>query len=113
MPLQIRTPQNAWSSQQVIIGGVVLNLDLRWMTREEVWCIDIYNTNNETILTGMKLTENVSIDLKYYRPELPIGGNLWVLRFEAAADKITRTNLGTSFQLVYLTEDEQIAAGLR
>ena len=113
MSLQIRTPQNAWSNQQVIIDGVVLNIELRWMKREEVWCIDIYNTNNETILTGAKLTENTSIDLKYYRPELPINGNFWVLRFDASAKSITRTNLGTSFQLTYLSEDEEIAAGLR
>lgn len=113
MALQIRTPQNAWSRQQVIIDGIVLNLELRWMSRESVWVIDIFDTNNNTILTGVKLTENQSIDLRYYRPELPINGNFWVLRFEASADLITRTNLGTAFQLVYLTEEEESVAGLR
>jgi hypothetical protein len=112
MALQIRTPKNAWSSQQVILGGVVLNLELRWQTREAVWCIDIYDANGDTILTGVKLTENTSVDLGYYKPELP-EGHLWVLRFESSADKITRDNLGTAFQLVYLTEEEEIGAGLR
>lgn len=113
MALQIRTPQNAWSRQQVIIDGVVLNIELRWMTREGVWCIDIFDTLNASILTGIKLTENTSINLGYYSPELPSTGNFWVLRFDSSADTITRTNLGTSFQLVYMTEDEEIAAGLR
>ena len=113
MALQIRTPQNAWSSQQVIIDSIVLNLELRWMTREGVWCLDIYNNNNESLLTGIKLTENKSVDLGYYRTGLPTNGNFWVLRFDTSANNITRDNLGTSFQLVYLTEDEEIAAGLR
>ena len=113
MSIKIKTPQNAWSSQQVIIDGVVLILKLRWMHREEVWCLDMLNSSNESILTGVKLTENASIDLRYFNFELPTTGSFWVLRFDASAKSITRTNLGTSFQLVYLTEDEQIAAGLR
>lgn len=111
MALQIRTPQNAWSRQQVIIEGVVLNIELRWMTREAVWVIDIFDTNNNSILTGIKLTENVSITSQYFRELLP-RGNLWVLRFESSATNITRTNLGTGFQLIYLTEEEQSDAGL-
>lgn len=112
MAIEIRTPQSSWSSQQITIEGITLILELRWMTREQVWVADIFDTNNVTILTGIKLTENQSINLQYYRPELP-SGYFWVLRFESQADNITRNNLGTSFKLIYLTEQESIDASLR
>jgi len=112
MAIEIRTPQSAWTSQQLTIGGVTLNFELRWMTREEVWVADIFDTNGNSILTGIALTINQSINLSYYRPQLP-EGDFWVLRFETKADDIDRDNLGTAFKIVFLTEAESIDAGLR
>jgi len=112
MAIEIRTPTVAWSAQQLTIGGITLNFKLRWMTREGVWVADIFDVNGNSILTGVKLTENESINLGYYRPNLP-SGDFWVLRFETQSDLITRNNLGTSFKIVFLTEAESINAGLR
>ena len=112
MAIEIRTPTVAWSAQQLTIGGITLNFELRWMTREGAWVADIFDTNGNSILTGIKLTVNQSINANYYRPALP-EGDFWVLRFEAKADDITRNNLGTSFKLMFLTEAESIDAGLR
>lgn len=112
MAIEIRTPQVAWSAQQITIGGITLNFELRWMTREEVWVADIFDVNGNSILTGIKLSENTSINMGYYRPELP-EGDFWVLRMESQADTITRNNLGSAFKLVFLTYAESVNAGLR
>jgi len=112
MAIEIRTPTIAWSEQQLTIGGIALNFILRWETREEVWVADLFDTNGNSILTGVALRENESINGAYYRPALP-DGDFWVLRFESQADTITRNNLGTSFKLIFLTEAESIDAGLR
>jgi hypothetical protein len=112
MAIEIRTPQISWTSQQITIGGITLNFELRWMTREGVWVADIFDVNSNSILTGVKLTENTSINMRYYVPDLP-EGDFWVLRVESQADTITRNNLGSSFKLVFLTYEESVSAGLR
>lgn len=112
MAIQIRTPQNAWTRQQVIIDSTVLVIELYIVTRTGNWVINLYDADDNLILGGISLRENQGITPKYYREELPSGG-FYVLRVDPSADVITRTNLGRSFELVYLTEVEIDDAGLR
>lgn len=111
MAIQIKTPQNAWSTQRVTLEDVTSLITLRWMDRESVWVIDIFDTDNTPILTGIKLTENVSITKRYVNDQFKLG-DLWVLRFSTTESSISRTNLGTSFKLVYLTKEEGDATGI-
>lgn len=111
MSQTIRTPKNAWSRQEVTIDGNVLSIELKWHTRSNQWVISIYDSNSNVILAGIALRENESITKTYLRDPFA-NGNLWVLRFGIDDATITRNNLGTGFQLIYLTKEEEDAAGL-
>ena len=112
MALKIKTPKVSWSRQQLVINDFVFTLELRWMSREAVWVADMFDTTGASVLTGVALSSNVSLDSRYYIPEL-VGGNLWVVRVKGSSPDITRDNLGSSFLLMYFTYEEAISAGLR
>ena len=106
MALKIRTPIDSWSNQQVTLDNTNLILELLWNTRNESWVISLFDLDENPILTGIKLTENVSVTARYTDSRLP-SGNIWCARLNPKAPKITRDNLGTDFILVYLTEEEE------
>lgn len=106
MALQIRTPENSWSSQQVTLDNKNYILDLFWNTRNDSWVISIYDIDEEPILEGIRLTENVSVTSKYIDSRLP-EGNIYCARLNPKAKFITRDNLGKDFILVYLSSEEE------
>lgn len=112
MAIRIRTPKNAWSIQEVTIDDNVLNIELKYLTRPQEWIMNIYDSNNNIILAGLALRETQSLTKTYLRDPFN-NGNLWVLRVSSEGETIDRSNLGSQFQLFYLTEEEASDAGLQ
>lgn len=111
MALVIRIPDASWSTQEVILGDVTLTLELTWNTRNEAWHISILDIDEEPILEGIKITDQVSVTKRYTSDRLP-EGNIWCGKANPKATGITRDNLGTDYLLIYLTSQEEADVGL-
>ena len=106
MPLQIRTPVNSWSTQQVTLDNKNYTIELFWNSRNDSWVMSLYDIDENPIIEGVRLSENVSVTAKYTDTRLP-EGNIYCARLNPKAKFITRDNLGKDFLLVYLSSEEE------
>jgi len=93
-------------TQEIVLGDRVLNLTLSWNTRAEAWFLKYEDVNTGACICGVKLVENWLL-LRQYKAKIPNeSGDFIVLRLNTDEEKITYDNLGVSFLLYYVTDEE-------
>lgn len=97
---------------EIELAGTPYNLFFSWNTREESWYMNIRDSEETPILTGIKLVP-VYLLLEQYRAyeNLPAGDFiLWDLNQDSTDDNVTFDNFGERYQLLFFSDDE-IEAG--
>jgi hypothetical protein len=104
---QILIPTSAWSEKEVVLNGVPLILEFTYNNRAG-WHLSISDISGDPLLTGVKLTENRAIDLRYralLSDRIKLEGGLYFVRV-GNEEKPTRDNIQDEFALVFITDEE-------
>lgn len=104
MALILNTPKDPVSTQQVTLDGINIFIKLEWNVRNEAWYISVYDNVKQPIVTGIRLVKGSIPLFRYTDTRLP-RGILLLLQNNLRAD-LGRENLGTDFELVYLTLED-------
>jgi hypothetical protein len=109
MPLLIDIPDNAWSSQNVSLGGSTYRLELKYNNRDSRWRLSL-SQGGVSILTGVALMENQNL-LYRYDLDLFNHGTLQCNRVKKDGKLLGRDNLGVgkSYELTYYSFTELAA----
>jgi hypothetical protein len=95
----------AFWEQKVILGGVQVILEAEWNVRDEAWYLSIYKSDETPLIVGRKLTLNVDL-LKLVHDEGKPQGVLAAVAITTGVSNITRDNVGTDVELVFVGNDE-------
>lgn len=87
----------------VVMNGVTYNLRVIWNTVEMAWVLDIYDVNNNPILTAIPLVSGRDLLEQY--DYLGIGGGLVAYVDNDPNDSPSFTNLGTTGHLIFCVTD--------
>ena len=106
MPLSIPVPNNAHSKQTITLGGRQYQFTTSFNQRDLGWRLDI-NTENEPVISGLKLVENTKLLSNYILPDFS-HGELFCIRRKSTSDPVGRDNLGIGkeYELIYKGNNE-------
>ena len=96
------------------LNGSAFRLRFHWNSREAAWYMDILNTDDVLILSGIKLVVNYSLIRQYPAiQELPKGEFiLFDLEANDQTGGVTIENFGRRYQLLFFTDEEIEAGGI-
>lgn len=97
--------QDASWEQKIVLGGTAFFISAAWNIRDESWNISIYDSSENPIIVGRKLTLNVDI-LRLVHAENKPQGRLFAIAIANDVDEITRDNMGSEIELVFVGYDE-------
>lgn len=100
-----RVENEAFWEQKVILGGVWVILEAQWNVRDEAWYMSLYKSDETPLIVGRKLTLNVDL-LKLVHDEGKPQGRLAAVAITSGVTEITRDNLGTDVELVFVGNNE-------
>lgn len=112
--LLIRNPNSPNSRQTVTLGDNLVNLYFKFNIRNQSWYITIKDSSNEnTILSGVKVMPNQNLTGRYILEELS-GGNLWCIRNSNNFSDVGRSNLGEdkTYSVYWISSDEEIEVNI-
>lgn len=89
------------------IDGKPITLRLKWNERFGYWFMYIYTRSLEPILGGIKLVPGVWLT-GFTQPE-NYTGDFTLARKTGTSPKPTIDNIGTDFELFYISEDDYLA----
>ncbi len=95
----------SYFEQSVVLGNTPFTLIHNWNIRDETWNISIYTNDNIPIVVGKKLNVNTDI-LSSVNKELRPNGLLVVVPVAKNVEVITRDNMGSEIDLIYVGYDE-------
>jgi len=102
--LQITFPSTETFYQfTTAIEGATYTIQMQWMTRTEFWYMSIFNANSTLLASNIQIVTN--FPLLYQKESVDFDGDFIILPITTATN-ITADNLATSWNLVYLAEDE-------
>lgn len=114
MALKIRVPDSAYHTQSINLGGNTYNITFKYNTSDSAWYIKLSQLDGTPITSDIKVMPNQNLTGRFpvYTP-LP-NGNLWCRRAKNDFRPIDRNNfgIGKTYELVYLTIEEEIEAGI-
>lgn len=85
------------------IEGATYKIIMEWMNRTECWYMSIYDSNNTQLIPNVKLVSNFPLLIQ--KVSINFVGDFMV--FPTTNETIiTQDNLATSWQLIYLSEDD-------
>ncbi len=93
--------------QNLVLADLLIELEIHWNSRSNAFYMDIIDTENDDILTGVKLVPNWLL-IRQFRAYLPnLNGDFIVTKVDdTAGNRVTYDNLGTGYILYFLTLDE-------
>lgn len=99
--------QDASWEQKVLLGSSLYILQAAWNIRDESWNVSLYTNENLPLFEGKRV--NISIDLLAQVTDInkPAGYLMVVpIAKEKGVEVITRDNMGTEVELIYIGNDE-------
>lgn len=94
------TSEFASFSQITDFSGVLYNLKFYYSERADLWYMDIKDSSQVDLLTGVPLQTNVPLNLQYTNTVLPSG--TFIMLHESDKDlDAGRNDLGSSVNLYY------------
>ena len=105
--IRIPTLQSvAFYSQRTTIDDTEYVLRFKWNERDGAWFMDILDEDEGALALGLKLVPGWPI--LYYVPPLDYlpRGDFYVYTTDGTAAEPTLDNLGTDFELLYITPEE-------
>lgn len=102
--LEIEFPSTeSYYSFTTPIEGSTYKVVMEWMNRTQCWYMTLYDSNNNVIVTNLKLVSN--FPLLFQKVSIDFVGDFMVFP-KTNETTITQDNLITSWQLIYLSEDD-------
>lgn len=109
----IKIPDAPESTQILSLGGQEYIIKLTFNTADKHWRVSLLTLDNEEIISGLKIMPNQNLTWRYkYIGGMPTG-NLYCMRYKNDFSDVGRDNLGLgkTYQLIYLTEQEDQQIG--
>ena len=91
--------------QTVTLGLASFMITCCWNVRDEAWYVSVYKSDETPLVIGKKLTIDVNVLSDVYDDGKPDGG-LYAIVMGNNIDVITRNNMGSEVELVYIGDDE-------
>ncbi len=91
--------------QNITLDNTVLNFKFIWNGRDEAWYMDISDSVNDPILSGIKIVNSWELITRFTDIRLPQGG-LFVVSLRNDELVIGRDDMLDNYSLVYFTEEE-------
>ena len=91
--------------ENVILDDTVLNFRFLWNGRDLAWYMDILDSVNDPILSGIKVVNGWELITKYTDIRLPQGAIL-VVSSIGDREVIGRDGMVDNYSLIYFTEEE-------
>lgn len=93
-------------SENVIIDDVPYTLEFAWNHRGKYWTLNVYNNDKELLIAGVKIVLDFDVLKRYAKVDLPRGVMLAIRNDSQNKGKIEDGEMGSSVDLVYVTEAE-------
>ena len=113
MAKEIIVPDSAYTEQRISLLNQTFSIQFRFNDRDEAWHIDIFDINENPIISGNKLLPFVNVTGQYCFDEFA-GGNLWCFSKTTSGTPMGRDNFGVGkeYGLFFLSNEEEINLGL-
>lgn len=113
MAIKIRVPDKAYSRQNITLSGDSFDIIFKYNVRDDRWYFDLKDEGGNLIFSGIKVMPNQNLTGRYVKDEFN-NGNLWCFRRQKDDGAVSRNNfgIGKSFELAYLTKEEELETGL-
>jgi hypothetical protein len=100
IPLTSNPNQTFTSTIPVDGKAIKLNFFLRYNTEAEYWVLDVYDSNNNSLIVSLNLVCGLNLLEQYSYLKI---GSAYLVRIDNAlsADSPTEYNLGTQFVIVW------------
>lgn len=92
-------------SQQITLDNSIFRFDFLWNSRGEQWNLSVLDVDLNPLVEGIKLVLGYPLFDQWVDRGLP-PGELFAIDTTGDEIKITRTNLGTIVELIYIPEAE-------
>lgn len=99
------SPALANFSQQITLDNQLFRFNFLWNGRAKQWDMTILDVNLTPLVEGIKLVLGYPLFDQWVDRGLP-PGELYAVDTTGEEKRITRTNLGTVVELIYVPEDE-------
>lgn len=112
MAVVISTPETAWTSQEIALGGIIYDFTYTYNKRDQRWRLTI-SLDDTIIIAGVKIIENQSLFSRYILPNFN-HGDIYCIRFKEDGKDVGLNNLGVdkAYSLVYFSNEELSALGV-
>jgi hypothetical protein len=97
-----------WFKESTILDNTLYQFEFQWSERGQYWTTNIFNDNDEPILTGVKISINSEIINMYSRSQLPFGYLLPVDE-KGSYTRIEETDLGARVAIIYVPKVIEIS----
>lgn len=92
--------------QTMVLDGINYLLRIYWNTRDESWYLDLFATNETSIICGLKLVVNYDFIGFYVQTDVPPG--MFILYDDTNSEiPCGRNDLGNRCILLYITIDDE------
>lgn len=94
-------------SEEIILDDKSYRFRFSWNTRASFWSMEIFNSELETIVSGIKVVLNYELITRNPDRGLP-PGEIFAIDPSDTLSEITLNNLGTEIKLIYVEESELV-----
>jgi len=107
MPSSIPLPQDSYSDIGVSLSGDRYTFTFRYNERADRWHVDIKNSDDIFIVTGLRLVEGLSPTI-FLELQGLTEGFIYIVEMEETEEQAGRDNLGIdkTYELVYTQYEE-------
>lgn len=91
--------------EQITLSGVVFVFAFKWNALNEFWVMDIYDSEEQPLILGIKIVPNYPLLDQYSVDGMP-SGEIICQNIVAAPDTISRFDMSQKFELVYYEAGE-------
>lgn len=95
----------SYFEQSVVLGNVPFTLIHNWNVRDETWDMSVYTNDNVPLVVGKRLNVNTDVLSSVFTDDRP-KGVLIVVPVAKNVEVLTRDNMGTEIDLIFVGEDE-------
>ena len=99
--------QEASWEQKILLDSSLYIMQASWNIRDESWNVSLYTNENIPLFEGKKVNINVDLLAQVTSTNKPTGLLLVVpIAKEKGVEVITRDNMGSEVELVYISRNE-------
>lgn len=94
-------------SEDIVFDEIPFTFEFIWNSREEIWELNIYNKENESLIYGIPIVINYELISNYNYIEGFPKGQLYAIREDLSFNEITQNEFFTgNCKLIYFEENE-------